>query len=151
MVLKSGRFELRLDESTLEKIDVWRSNQTDSPSRSEAVRKLVAAGLSRDTAEQLFQVARFNVLCAARTQGVGEVLSDAYVYAWAEGVFPFFDSNNERFHLAFASHFDVSEEMVDELAKLLDDREREKKYHHFMNLKIIIVCVGMAANGIECL
>ena len=40
------RFEMRLAESTLEQVDVWRARQNDVPSRSEAVRRLVETGLS---------------------------------------------------------------------------------------------------------
>ncbi|HEY6251860.1 MAG TPA: YfbU family protein [Candidatus Angelobacter sp.] len=39
------RFEMRLGQSVLEKVDTWRSSQGDLPSRSEAVRRLVEAGL----------------------------------------------------------------------------------------------------------
>jgi len=40
------RFEMRLDSSVLEHVDAWRGRQSDLPSRSEAVRRLVDAGLS---------------------------------------------------------------------------------------------------------
>ncbi len=39
------RFEMRLGQSVLEKVDAWRVRQDDLPSRSEAVRRLVEAGL----------------------------------------------------------------------------------------------------------
>jgi uncharacterized protein len=39
------RFELRLDQDTLQSVDAWRSRQTDMPSRAEAVRRLVERGL----------------------------------------------------------------------------------------------------------
>ncbi len=39
------RFEMRLGQSVLEKVDAWRARQDDIPSRSEAVRRLVEAGL----------------------------------------------------------------------------------------------------------
>lgn len=45
MVPKSERFEMRLDEKVLQEVDQWRRDQPDLPSRSEAVRRLVAAGL----------------------------------------------------------------------------------------------------------
>jgi uncharacterized protein YfbU (UPF0304 family) len=44
---KTERFELRLDEETLERVDDWRRGQEDLPSRSEAVRRLVDRGLTR--------------------------------------------------------------------------------------------------------
>jgi hypothetical protein len=40
------RFEMRLGTSQLEEIDSWRSGQNDSPSRAEAIRRLIDAGLS---------------------------------------------------------------------------------------------------------
>jgi uncharacterized protein len=39
------RFEMRLSQSVLEKVDAWRARQDDLPSRSEAVRRLVESGL----------------------------------------------------------------------------------------------------------
>lgn len=40
------RFEMRLDSTVLDKLDSWRAKQSDLPSRSEAVRRLVEAGLA---------------------------------------------------------------------------------------------------------
>ena len=45
MPLKSERFEMRLDPATLQQVEAWRAEQPDRPSRAEAVRRLVAAGL----------------------------------------------------------------------------------------------------------
>jgi uncharacterized protein len=42
------RFEMRLGPDVLEKLDVWRTRQDDLPSRSEAMRRLVEAGLGKD-------------------------------------------------------------------------------------------------------
>ena len=39
------RFEMRLGQAVLEKVDGWRARQDDLPSRSEAVRRLMEAGL----------------------------------------------------------------------------------------------------------
>src|SRR3546814_5498185 len=41
MRTKSERFELRLDQSILDRIDEWKDALPDRPSRSEAVRRLV--------------------------------------------------------------------------------------------------------------
>jgi hypothetical protein len=41
------RFEMRLGQSVLEELDSWRGKQDDLPSRSEAVRRLVEAGLGK--------------------------------------------------------------------------------------------------------
>lgn len=50
---KTERFEMRLDQAALEKVDAWRARQDDVPSRAEAVRRLMDAGLSRTSESQL--------------------------------------------------------------------------------------------------
>ena len=42
---KTERFELRLDRGILDDVDAWRGRQADVPSRAEAVRRLIEAGL----------------------------------------------------------------------------------------------------------
>ena len=49
--LKTERFELRLDENILTRIDHWRSQQGDVPARAEAMRRLVETGLARSSPE----------------------------------------------------------------------------------------------------
>lgn len=51
MALKSERFEMRMDEEILARVDSWRSEQADLPSRAEAMRRLVEVGLSREGAD----------------------------------------------------------------------------------------------------
>ena len=46
MQLKSERFEMRLEPQTLQQVEAWRAEQQDRPSRAEAVRRLIAAGLT---------------------------------------------------------------------------------------------------------
>lgn len=46
MVPKTERFEMRLDPTMLERVDAWRSAQSDLPSRSEAIRRLLETGLA---------------------------------------------------------------------------------------------------------
>jgi uncharacterized protein len=53
MVTLSERFEMRLDEQTLARVDQWRSDQPDVPSRAEAMRRLVEQGLARTSTESL--------------------------------------------------------------------------------------------------
>ncbi|HET9638847.1 MAG TPA: YfbU family protein [Allosphingosinicella sp.] len=43
---KSERFEMRLEARMIERLDRWREAQEDPPSRAEAVRRLVEAGLA---------------------------------------------------------------------------------------------------------
>lgn len=51
--LKTERFEMRLDEDILTRIDHWRSQQGDVPARAEAMRRLVETGLSRSLPEAI--------------------------------------------------------------------------------------------------
>ena len=44
--MQTERFEMRLDRATLERLDQWRASQPELPSRAEAVRRLVNAGLA---------------------------------------------------------------------------------------------------------
>ncbi|MCD8497657.1 MAG: hypothetical protein LRZ85_05960 [Alphaproteobacteria bacterium] len=46
MNTKSERFEMRLDPEIIERVDTWRSEQMDIPSRAEAIRRLTEYGLS---------------------------------------------------------------------------------------------------------
>jgi uncharacterized protein YfbU (UPF0304 family) len=41
------RFEMRLDEDILERVDNWRRDQADVPSRSESMRRLIEIGLGK--------------------------------------------------------------------------------------------------------
>jgi uncharacterized protein YfbU (UPF0304 family) len=45
MQAKTERFEMRLGQDTLDRVDWWRSRQDDLPSRAEAVRRLIESGL----------------------------------------------------------------------------------------------------------
>jgi uncharacterized protein YfbU (UPF0304 family) len=47
------RFEMRFDQGTLEVIDAWRARQNDLPSRAEAIRRLVNAGLELGERKQI--------------------------------------------------------------------------------------------------
>lgn len=44
--MRSERFEMRVDPETLERVDKWRAALPDVPSRAEAMRRLVGAGLA---------------------------------------------------------------------------------------------------------
>jgi uncharacterized protein len=44
--MQSERFEMRLDQRTIERVDAWRAEQDDMPSRAEAIRRLVDGALS---------------------------------------------------------------------------------------------------------
>lgn len=44
--MKTERFEMRLDPHMLQRIDAWRAEQPDMPSRAEAMRRLADTGLA---------------------------------------------------------------------------------------------------------
>lgn len=46
MKAKTERFEMRLDEDAIKRIDDWRRSQPDLPSRAEAIRRLVDQALA---------------------------------------------------------------------------------------------------------
>jgi hypothetical protein len=133
-LVKTERFELRLEPETLAKIDEWRANRSNLTSRSEAVRALIEIGLGKREQLQLFHLARFNLRVAALQEGAGSKLSNAYIYAWENGVYPAFDEGAEL-HKPFADGFLISPEMVDELSKYLDDRWRKKNVPTFYELE----------------
>jgi len=49
--MASERFEMRIDSDLLERLDQWRQQQNDAPSRAEAVRLLIEAGLAHTIKE----------------------------------------------------------------------------------------------------
>lgn len=51
MTPKSERFEMRLDEDIIARVDKWRAKQDDVPSRAEAMRRLVELGLMRSVSD----------------------------------------------------------------------------------------------------
>jgi uncharacterized protein YfbU (UPF0304 family) len=56
------RFEMRLGQSVLERLDAWRGNQSDLPSRSETVRRLVEAGLDAAVSDKKIKLSDGNKL-----------------------------------------------------------------------------------------
>ena len=44
--MKTQRFEMRFDHDTIRQLEAWRADQPDLPSRAEAVRRLIHAGLA---------------------------------------------------------------------------------------------------------
>ena len=51
--MRTERFEMRLDLATIEQLDQWRASQPELPSRAEAVRRLVHAGLVAAADEEM--------------------------------------------------------------------------------------------------
>lgn len=46
--MASERFEMRIDSDLLDRLDLWRHGEDDTPSRAEAVRRLIEAGVAHD-------------------------------------------------------------------------------------------------------
>ncbi|QGM94386.1 hypothetical protein F7D13_10290 [Methylocystis rosea] len=132
---KSERFELRLDPETLTKIDEWRKEQSDLPSRSEAVRTLIEISLGKAEQAQLFHLARFNLLVAALNGSAGKHLTNAYIYAWCNGIYPACHDGGIGLHKPFADCFDAPRQMVVELEKHLFDCWRKKNVPTFYDLE----------------
>ncbi|HVJ33167.1 MAG TPA: ribbon-helix-helix domain-containing protein [Terriglobia bacterium] len=117
---KTERFELRLEVETIGRVDEWRRAQSDNPSRSEAMRRLIETGLETTTTRQVFLATKFQIMTAALTPGPRQRIADAYLYAWDAEVYPLFDDGAE-WHKPFETSFSVSKEMVSELSKYLDE------------------------------
>lgn len=49
MAPKNERFEMRMDEEILGRVDQWRGEQSDIPSRAEAMRRLIELGLEKSS------------------------------------------------------------------------------------------------------
>jgi hypothetical protein len=47
--MPTERFEMRIDSELLDRLDQWRSSEEDTPSRAEAVRRLLENGLAHDS------------------------------------------------------------------------------------------------------
>jgi uncharacterized protein YfbU (UPF0304 family) len=59
MASRTERFEMRVDEEILQRIDRWRAEQDDLPSRAEATRRLIERGLT-SSAERSDEVVNFS-------------------------------------------------------------------------------------------
>lgn len=131
---RTERFELRLDKQMIESIDAWRSRQPDTPTRSEAMRRLAAIGMNNETGKQLYELTRFQVLTMSLTPGPGDRLSDGYVFAWDRGVYPWNDEGTDL-HVPFEPYFRVSKEMGHELSQYLDEKWLSKEVPTFYELE----------------
>jgi uncharacterized protein YfbU (UPF0304 family) len=147
LVAKGERFEMRLDEHTLIRIDEWRAKQEGLPSRAEAVRRLVDAGLaSADKSVSFSDGERFLIMMMRdlyRHLGVEvddgmdiDFISDAILRgeSWAlrwqmPGLFP--DQENQiqdaREVATILTMWDVIEHSVQALPK--KERDRLAKGH----------------------
>lgn len=79
----------------------------------------------------LFLNQKFNILQMKINH---DLIMDAYAFAWHEGVYPAFNDDAE-WHLPYEQFFDVSAEMLGELAKQLDDAWLPKSIPTFYELE----------------
>lgn len=65
--------------------------------------------------------------------------SDAYLYAWYAGVYPFFEDTDGSVsrmpHEHYKEYFKISEEKIDELSLYLDECEQKKEIPTFYELE----------------
>ncbi|QFT29545.1 hypothetical protein FIV00_03555 [Labrenzia sp. THAF82] len=59
---KTERFEMRLDSELLNRVDHWRGDQDDAPSRAEAVRRLLEVALTRSDKDEELRLNKPNRL-----------------------------------------------------------------------------------------
>jgi uncharacterized protein YfbU (UPF0304 family) len=77
MTPKSERFEMRLDQETIERLDDWRKEQGDMISRAEAARRLIEEGLE--------QYLKPRVLFSAGEKTLAMMLRDIYRHLKIKG------------------------------------------------------------------
>lgn len=125
--------EIRLDSGLISKLDDWRSQQNDLPSKSEAVRRLLNNALSVKSTKAEFEIIRFQILQAGLTAGTSARLNDAYLYAWDSGVYPMF--HDDRLAKEFDTHFRVNREKIEALITFLDKEWLNGKLYNFYELE----------------
>lgn len=84
--------------------------------------------------DALFTMMRFQILAGALTPGVRERLSDPYVYAWDDLVYPI-QHEGAAWHQPFSHLFSVSRGMMEELTRYLDDRWLERRVPTFYQME----------------
>ena len=83
--------------------------------------------------EACFQIMRFKIMSAALDPHTGPRLSDAYVFAWDESVYP--NHSGGGFHRPFANSFRVTKGMAEELSTFLDEQWRNGTVPTFYDLE----------------
>ena len=120
--MQTERFEMRLDRSTLARLDRWRASQPKLPSRAEAVRRLVHVGLTVSTDEEvrpsLSEKLILSMLCdLSRDRGDKERIDPDFV---EEAMFSgHYWAFNWKYPHIFGGHPD-SPELVREVVEILD-------------------------------
>ena len=134
MAAKSERVELRLDEDFLGSIDAWRREETDLPTRSEAIRRLVHLGLS-SSSKQSFTVMRTQIMLASRLPNSDEFISDAALFAWSHSIYPAFNIDSDALAEPFAECFTVTRSMIENLGEYIDKAWLKRKWFTYYELE----------------
>ena len=82
----------------------------------------------------LFLNQKFQILSMKANESTSDQITDSYVYAWYQGVYPFFDDVAE-WHIPYKEFFSVTEEMMGDLSKLLHDRWMSESFITFCELE----------------
>ncbi len=120
--MKTERFEMRLDQPTIEKIDQWRAKQPMLPSRAESVRQLLYVGLRALTDDELMPTPSEKlILCMlcdiAVNKGGSEHIDPDFVQKAISG--GHFWAIEQQYHYIFGGRPD-SPELVREVKEILD-------------------------------
>lgn len=140
----SERFEMRLGEDVLARVDEWRAEQVDMPSRAEAMRRLVESGLARkksdmvnfsDGEKLILWVLRdmckgMNIKGDVDTEFIVDVISGGHYWAprWEmQGIFHDYQDNpeNVRFVVDVLDMWSFMEEAFEALS--VKDKELLKE------------------------
>ena len=121
--MQTERFEMRLDRGMLERLDRWRASQSGLPSRAEAVRRLVDAGLTLSSNEEvrpsLSEKLILSMLCDLARNGdddkerIDPIFVEEAIFAGHYWAF------NWKYPHIFGGHPD-SPELVREVVEMLD-------------------------------
>jgi len=125
---------MRLDTQAFDLIDDWRAKEADLPNRSEAIRRLVHKGLAASD-RQAFTNAKLQIMLAARQPDSGDYLSDAFVFAFTNDVYPAFNQAHELWAEPYESCFEITKEMMISLGNHLDDLWRRRQATTFYELE----------------
>jgi hypothetical protein len=91
-------------------------------------------GKAKMSNDPLFEMMRFNILTFALTEAGKKKLDDAYVSAWANGVYPVLHDGAD-WHKPFADNFRANKEMMESLVNDLGERWRDKKVPTYYELE----------------
>jgi hypothetical protein len=132
--MKPERLEVRIDESTLEKLDNWRSDQPGVPNRSESIRQLILSGVDGDRIGSQYEIIKLLVITLAANDPTGKVVSNAYLFAWKHSIYPIAQLHGGPEN-ALAKQFSATRPMMEQLARYLDRCNSTGKVVNFYELE----------------